>query len=357
MDAQKWFLNFKIPSAFPGPSLKGINGIILVFSVLFLAQTSGNDRRVTLTYQPDGGGGYEFELKLERTNGVLVDTITIPEAAFVDNQYHHVEIVFDLAGTYYNVDIDSGAYNSTNAIANPIPGVDLAFMGTYSIVSAALTDVPDIYFDDFELGTALDNQTADARGFQIVESDTYFYLISRTPGNEIAVENSENLRFNRLGVIDQLQELENTYFDLLENRAIDTAEGEQLDRIGENLGLTREPGQDDDEYRILLNTQIAANLSNGEAETIIEITGVLTSSTIVKLQELFPAHIVVEFDGDATNQSLLNQQIRRIKAAGVGLTLVKDVGTASFVFEGGDGLGFSSTQDTDTGGILSSKIG
>ncbi len=138
---------------------------------------------------------------------------------------------------------------------------------------------------------------------------------------------------------------------------MDTAEGVQLDRLGENLGLEREPGQSDDDYRILLNTQIVANLSNGEAETLIEITRVLTDSSVVKLQELFPAHVVIEFDGEATNQSLVVQRLKRVKAAGVGLDLVKDVGTESFVFEGGDGLGFSSTQDTDTGGILSSKIG
>ncbi len=356
LDQQKFVVHFKIPTTFPGPSLKGQGASIIVMNALFFSPSG--DRTVSLTYQPDGGGGYEFELKLTRDGGTVVDTQTTAEASFVDGDYHKIEITFDLAGTFFDVDIDSGFITSNNALANPLSGLFLFIFGVFSNgITSQLTNVPDIAYDDIELGTALDDQTADARGFQIVESDTYFYLIARSPGDEITVENTTNLRLNRLSVIDQLQELENTYFDLIENRALDTAEGVQLDRLGENLGLEREPGQSDDDYRILLNTQIVANLSNGEAETLIEITRVLTDSSVVKLQELFPAHVIIEFDGEATNQSLVVQRLKRVKAAGVGLDLVKDVGAESFVFEGGDGLGFSSTQDTDTGGILSSKIG
>jgi hypothetical protein len=353
---QKFVVKFKIPTTFPGPSLKAQGATILVINTAF--NSSSDDRTASLVYQPDGGGGYEFELVLTRTGGTPVDTQTTPEATFVDGLWHEMEVTFDLAGTYFNVDIDSGTLTSNNVLANPISGLVSFFIGVFSNgITAPLTDIPDISYDDFELGTALDNQTADARGFQIVDSDDYFYLVARTPNDTITVENSSNMALNRLSVIDQLQELENTYFDLIENRALDTAEGEQLDKLGENLGLDREPGQTDAEYRILLETQIAANLSNGEAETLIEVTSVLTDSSLVKLNDYYPAHVIIEFNGDASNPSLISTRIRRIKAAGVGLDLIKYIETEAFVFEGTTGEGFSSTQDTATGGTFSSKIG
>ena len=198
---------------------------------------------------------------------------------------------------------------------------------------------------------------ANVTAFKRDPSDDYFYIKPKTTNQENTVSVTSNLAWHRIGIIDQLQELETVLFDLLENRSLDTAEGVQLDRIGTIVGLARTGSQSDTDYRASLGVQIRRNLSQGEPETLIEILAALTSSTVVKLREIYPAEIIMTFNGDivGTPNNLFNT-IDSIAAGGVGLTLISDKNQPPFVTEGGIGLGFTSTVGSVPGGKITGKV-
>lgn len=81
-----------------------------------------------------------------------------------------------------------------------------------------------------------------------------------------------------------LDEIKATAEDLLEDRWIDTAEGQQLDELGAIVGVSRE-GRDDDKYRDAIRFQIFINLSKTEPETIIKAVRVLTGGDFVRFWE------------------------------------------------------------------------
>lgn len=66
------------------------------------------------------------------------------------------------------------------------------------------------------------------------------------------------------------QAIENTLQDMLVDRAVDTAEGAQLDIIGKLVGQPRN-GQDDDVYRRYIRARIKTSRSKGIVEDLIRI--------------------------------------------------------------------------------------
>ncbi len=148
------------------------------------------------------------------------------------------------------------------------------------------------------------------------------------------------------------QEIEHTILDLMDKRVLDNAEGQQLDNLGDLVGLPRE-GKTDDEYRTEIGTQIQINLSGGQSEILISVVSSLTNSTVVQLTDSYPAKINLTFNGTAPSN--LSSVINRLKAAGVEVTLTQ-ISNNPFVFEGDtDGLGFSD-EDFPDGGELSEAI-
>jgi hypothetical protein len=95
----------------------------------------------------------------------------------------------------------------------------------------------------------------------------------------------------------EAQTLENVFKDLYLDRSIDSGIGEQLDNLGEILGLNRN-GQTDDVYRINLKFQAVLNASKGEPEILISALKIFTDSTIVYFYELFPAKCYGYFNND-----------------------------------------------------------
>ena len=69
-----------------------------------------------------------------------------------------------------------------------------------------------------------------------------------------------------LGV--QVQEVEDAVYQILTDTVLETAEGAQLDGLGEIVGEER-AGRDDATYRIAIRTRIAINLSEGTIENIM----------------------------------------------------------------------------------------
>lgn len=156
--------------------------------------------------------------------------------------------------------------------------------------------------------------------------------------------------------VDQIQELEIAAYTLLTDRAIDTAEGAQLDGIGEIVGLRR-GGLTDDEYRVRLAVQIRLNLSSGTIEDIAYVGNLITGD-IVEINEYFPATILVVIYSLTADPALVQRIINEARAAGVQTQIVYSLYPAAETFatssipgtvEIDANAGFSDTTQT-TGG-------
>ena len=71
-------------------------------------------------------------------------------------------------------------------------------------------------------------------------------------------------------LLEQIQDLEDATYAIIDARAIAICTGQQLDNLGTIVDLARE-GRDDDEYRTLLYVKIGQNTSQGAGEKIISV--------------------------------------------------------------------------------------
>lgn len=114
-------------------------------------------------------------------------------------------------------------------------------------------------------------------------------------------------------------EMEKALDSVGDSRDVRKATGKSLDGLGANVGQYRQ-GEDDDRYRLLIQTKIMANLSMGDIPTINQVLTTLIDDKYLGLVEGFrelkePASFLIDYDG-FTNQDL-DVLINRIKAAGV----------------------------------------
>nr|WP_072537083.1 DUF2612 domain-containing protein [Anaerococcus mediterraneensis] len=114
-------------------------------------------------------------------------------------------------------------------------------------------------------------------------------------------------------------EMEKALEGIEDSRDLKKASGKSLDLLGANVGQLRQ-GEDDERYRLLIQTKIIANLSMGDIPTINHVLNTLIDDKYIGLVEGFrgmrePASFLIDFDG-FTNQDL-DFLISRVKAAGV----------------------------------------
>lgn len=100
------------------------------------------------------------------------------------------------------------------------------------------------------------------------------------------------------GTDTQWEEFEQVFFDLLNNRWLDTAVGEQLDVLGRILGVER-AGRDDASFRTLLELKAEVNVSNGEPEILIKAVKILYLASNVTYTPDYPAAVDITHDGTA----------------------------------------------------------
>lgn len=118
--------------------------------------------------------------------------------------------------------------------------------------------------------------------------------------------------------VTQLQELEDAFADLLNNRTIETAEGVQLDGLGKLIGLQRETLWTDTEYRLRLRVQILINLSSGTVPELLEIFDRLLASPFSVLPSGTATIIVTIFEAITEDEAnALVDTLADAKAAGV----------------------------------------
>lgn len=123
---------------------------------------------------------------------------------------------------------------------------------------------------------------------------------------------------------EQAQEVEDALWQLVTLRTVETATGDQMDRIGEIVGQGRE-GKGDDEYRLLLKARIKINVSSGTAEDILGVmSAVLGTTPTVRLTEPATACLNLYVEGaatDADTAALLLRFLGEARAAGIGAYL------------------------------------
>jgi hypothetical protein len=126
--------------------------------------------------------------------------------------------------------------------------------------------------------------------------------------------------------VNEVQELENTFYDLITDRLLDTSVGAQLDTWGEIVGERRD-GLTDDEFREFIRARILTNLAEGEIQRIITVLKTITQSTLVKFQANYPAAFIVDYSRDGYTSDAFRERVRAqilsITPSGVGLKIVE----------------------------------
>lgn len=102
------------------------------------------------------------------------------------------------------------------------------------------------------------------------------------------------------GVLDafsfQFDDLEDVWFELLDERSLDTSIGQQLDNLGSIVGEPRD-GRNDTAYRRAIQVRIRINNSSGTPEDLIDIAETATIGTDVRYFEHYPASYFISTDG------------------------------------------------------------
>lgn len=122
--------------------------------------------------------------------------------------------------------------------------------------------------------------------------------------------------------VDQIQDLEDAIYGLDSERQLANAIGQQLDGLGEIIGIKRN-GLDDATYLLFLYGKIAENYSDTTINSIINIINFVFQAQVVLMQEVFPAGLSIQVAGTPLNPALFNIAVALVQAAmGAGILLV-----------------------------------
>lgn len=115
----------------------------------------------------------------------------------------------------------------------------------------------------------------------------------------------------------QSQDLEVSAFGLLTGTTLATAEGVQLDGLGDVVGVER-AGRSDADYRVRIGAQILRNNASGTIEEMLQVA-VALGATSITLTEVPPAKIELDAGVPLVNGSEIGTVMGLVKPAGVGL--------------------------------------
>lgn len=153
----------------------------------------------------------------------------------------------------------------------------------------------------------------------------------------------------------EVQEVEDATFELIVGRALATASGAALERLGRSLGQRR-LGFSDEDFRRLIAARIQRNISQGEPNRLIAIACLLLGADVAVLHEIFPGKVEISVDSDFVPTF----DVRGIldEAALAGVRVVAVIAAApdgeAFAFEGSTtGEGWGTLTDPTIGGKLS----
>lgn len=152
--------------------------------------------------------------------------------------------------------------------------------------------------------------------------------------------------------LDEVQEAEDALWQLMVERWLSTAEGEQLDVLGRIVGEPRR-GRDDATYAIWISARNMVSRSSGRTEEMLAIARKLIApEDLIALEEYFPAAMVFRLTGTFTLDMgyQIAFMLRQAKAAGVLFQMTWAVaGTSAFRFAPGDTPVAGSARGFDAG--------
>lgn len=96
--------------------------------------------------------------------------------------------------------------------------------------------------------------------------------------------------------LNSVQQIEDVYDQLLNERGLDTAIGAQLDVLGLIVGELRN-GRLDEPYRSAIKLRIAINSSDGTEPVVVSLLKQLSNADTVIFQDIYPAGIKVVLEG------------------------------------------------------------
>ena len=133
-----------------------------------------------------------------------------------------------------------------------------------------------------------------------------------------------------VGIANEIQELENAIFDVIESRWLVNATGPRLRMIAKIVG---QPILDYDDVTLkkLVGVRIAVNRSEGRWDDLLKIL-ILWGASAFKLSPLYPAALRLDFSTPDPAIALLAKTIPSAVAAGVDLLVVSPVPGTSFPF-------------------------
>lgn len=114
---------------------------------------------------------------------------------------------------------------------------------------------------------------------------------------------------------DQVQDIELANQDILISRLVIYAFGDQLDILGELVGLPRNSLVDAD-YKAAIILQVFINNSSGNTEEVVHIAKILSGGTSVRYVEVGPGSYRLYVTGGTIGASLL-AAVQRVTLGGV----------------------------------------
>lgn len=141
--------------------------------------------------------------------------------------------------------------------------------------------------------------------------------------------------------VGEIQEIEDRLIEMLFDRSVDQATGDQLDTIGSIVGIDREERSNVD-YRSSIRTQIEVNNTGGQESSISAFLTNLVAPVTIDIVEVFPAGLDIAIDKTGVTVNTISL-LRKAVAATVSLQFAQvDPGETPFAFSGsafGDGFG------------------
>lgn len=127
----------------------------------------------------------------------------------------------------------------------------------------------------------------------------------------------DNIENTLRSYLEQVQETQGAYEEMLDERDVLTAVGVQLDHIGNLVGEDRKL-REDDAYRTAIFIRIAVNTNNGTLPDLHAIIKLLTGAEEVRIAEHFPASVYV-YLYKGMDLTTAEELINLVLPAGVGL--------------------------------------
>lgn len=135
--------------------------------------------------------------------------------------------------------------------------------------------------------------------------------------------------------VNRIQDLENTFSDVLTKTALGNAAGAQLDLLGAIVGEARN-GRTDLQYATAINARIRLLQSEGTIEDMLDLITSIVGSLQVNIVEFYPAKFsaTIEDPVDPTEVDIgaMGNLMASGKPAGVGMDLIYYTSTNPFRF-------------------------